>query len=110
MLIKFVQCKFLQALFLQSLTPRSRKSKPAPPPPLPEHEAAQSAAWLATAGAQEKLSKDQANRTTQSLGCTPITSPADKWKRKKGPAPALPTPFRRKVSQLLSFRKKLFSS
>ncbi|XP_031788215.1 MICAL-like protein 1 isoform X2 [Nasonia vitripennis] len=96
------------------LTPRTRKSKPAPPPPMPaaastprqdEQPVAlrhppdneQQHVWD-----EEKLSKDEANRTTQSLSCVEPSYQLDKsldgkWKRKKGPAPARPMPLRRKI-------------
>lgn len=74
----------------------------------PDNEQQQQHVWD-----EEKLSKDEANRTTQSLSCVEPSYQLDKsldgkWKRKKGPAPARPMPLRRKVSFLLSLKKKLF--
>lgn len=143
----------LQSLSPRS-TPRTRKLKPAPPPPyvatstpirptsslsldvsnvqqiklssIPSttlllpiesqnvQEPSRKNVW-----SEEKLNKDEANRNTQILSNTDGSAYLDypeshdksldgKWKRKKGPAPPLPRPLRRKVSFLLSLKKKLF--
>ncbi|CAB0041581.1 unnamed protein product [Trichogramma brassicae] len=76
----------MKNVLFQSTTPRSRKSKPAPPPPNDEGG---------------KLNKDQTNRSTQSRESSSINLSAsciDKSKHKKGPAPTRPTSFRRHLS------------
>ena len=82
--------------------PEESPQQPPPPPP---------SAWD-----EGKLSKDEANRSRQSLSCSESGAldvsagggSESSWKRKKGPAPGRPTALRRKVSLLLSLRKKLF--
>lgn len=109
------------------MTPRLRKSKPAPPPPplltsTPQNESILSHINCNESSIQElideddicklnmwedqKSNKDEVNRTRQSLSCLDnpsYVSYADKsvqgkWKRKKGPAPPRPVPLRRKVN------------
>ncbi|EZA50995.1 MICAL-like protein [Ooceraea biroi] len=83
-------------------TPRARKAKPAPPPPMPT-----SIPYNIPIGYQ-KTNKDEANRNKQSLsnvlGVDDLSYKAyadksvqGKWKRKKGPAPPRSIPHRRKI-------------
>ncbi|XP_031837339.1 MICAL-like protein isoform X2 [Nomia melanderi] len=110
----------------QRTTPKARKTKPAPPPPMVTstphstvvaplpHEISpiiDSCNTVETQNSWEdkKLTKDEANRNKQSLTHishgdtldyhTPYTdkSTQGKWKRKKNPAPPCPIPHRRKI-------------
>lgn len=120
------------------MTPRMRKSKPAPPPPpiltsTPQNESLLSHINCNESPIQELISdddlcklnmwedqksnKDEVNRTRQSLTCHDSQSYASyadksvqgKWKRKKGPAPPRPVPLRRKVEiNLLNLLKSLY--
>lgn len=66
-----------------------RKSKPAPPPPVKEaHEPS-----------AEKKEKNYENKMKQNL-TSPDKSTYGKWKRKKGQAPSLPIPQRRRITPL----------
>jgi hypothetical protein len=140
-------CVCVCVCILQSLsprlTPRMRKNKPAPAPPLspraPSTPTHASSSKYSTSTLfdepssikhsdnindryhhhwnEEKLNKDEANRNTQNLSCSESSTylfyPSDKrvennCKKKKGPAPPRPIPFKRKVSFFLSIKKKFF--
>ncbi|KAK2588006.1 hypothetical protein KPH14_004081 [Odynerus spinipes] len=108
-------------------TPRTRKAKPAPPPPIITSTPNASVGTPLTLEESpinktdeiaenrvnnmwedQKNNKDEANRNRQSLtsiSCSespsfksyPDKSVQGKWKRKKGPAPPRPIPHRRKI-------------
>ncbi|XP_053987182.1 MICAL-like protein 1 isoform X1 [Hylaeus volcanicus] len=108
-------------------TPKTRKTKPAPPPPLRssspyntpvkgtltfnESPIVASRKMNQDASEDKKTNKDEANRNKQSLMHIPCGENFDyksyvdkstqgKWKRKKGPAPPCPMPYKRKVKIL----------
>ncbi|XP_043258667.1 MICAL-like protein 1 isoform X2 [Colletes gigas] len=110
-------------------TPKVRKTKPAPPPPM-QSSSPYNASISTTLNFEEspiiesrnmnknqnasedkKTNKDEANRSKQSLMHIPCGDNFDyksymdkstqgKWKRKKGPAPPCPMPYKRKVKIL----------
>ncbi|XP_031365950.1 uncharacterized protein DDB_G0284459-like isoform X3 [Apis dorsata] len=105
------------------VTPKMRKTKPAPPPPpppLPSASSSSSPTVLATSNFEgssinrssawedQKTNKDETNRNRQSfthMSCEENfhymsyldKSMEGKWKRKKGPAPPCPIPHKRKI-------------
>lgn len=97
-------------------TPKARKTKPAPPPPIATASTSEQSPMNKSANKEnsllwedQKTNKDEANRNRQSF--TQVSSCDEsfhykpyldksvegKWKRKKGPAPPCPIPHRRKI-------------
>ncbi|XP_076626693.1 MICAL-like protein isoform X2 [Colletes latitarsis] len=110
-------------------TPKMRKTKPAPPPPMQSSSPYNTSISTTlnfeespiieshntnknqNASEDKKTNKDEANRSKQSLMHIPCGDNFDyksymdkstqgKWKRKKGPAPPCPMPHKRKVKIL----------
>ncbi|KAF7989252.1 hypothetical protein HCN44_007849 [Aphidius gifuensis] len=101
-------------------TPRPRKSKLAPPPPMLSSPSSHTSSldnlslnnstndsMSYNSWEDEKIGKNEANKTVRNLASPSSDdyheylfidkSLQGKWKRKKGPAPARPTPQRRKI-------------